>query len=59
MTGYPYGHTAAANPLSCAVGLAALEETLDRDLIGNAATGRRSICRTACFLSADEIPDGR
>ena len=37
MTGYPYGHTAAANPLSCAVGLAALEETLERDLIGNAA----------------------
>lgn len=36
MTGYPYGHTAAANPLSCAVGLAALEETLERDLIGNA-----------------------
>jgi len=36
MTGYPYGHTAAANPLTCAIGLAALEETLERDLIGNA-----------------------
>jgi adenosylmethionine-8-amino-7-oxononanoate aminotransferase len=36
MTGYPYGHTAAANPFSCAIGLAALEETLERDLIGNA-----------------------
>lgn len=34
--GFRHGHTAFGNPLACAVGLAVLEETLERDLIGNA-----------------------
>lgn len=55
MIGYPYGHTATANPLSCAIGLAALEETLERDLIGNAE-------RVGAYLQerlwalADQVP---
>ena len=36
--GFHYGHTHKGSPLGCAVGLAVLQETLDRDLIGNAAT---------------------
>lgn len=55
MTGYPYGHTAAANPLSCAVGLAALEETLERDLIGNAARVGAYLQERLKALS-DEVP---
>ena len=55
MTGYPYGHTAAANPLSCAVGLAALDETLERDLIGNAARVGAYL-QDRLFSLADESP---
>ena len=33
-----HGHTALGNPLACAVGLAVLDETLDRGLVANAAT---------------------
>ena len=55
MTGYPYGHTAAANPLSCAVGLAALEETLERDLIGNAERVGAYL-QDRLFSLADESP---
>ena len=36
-TGFNFGHTATANPIACAVGLAALEELETRDLISNAA----------------------
>jgi len=36
--GFMHGHTALGNPLACAVGLAVLEETLDRGLAANAAT---------------------
>jgi adenosylmethionine-8-amino-7-oxononanoate aminotransferase len=55
LTGYPYGHTAAANPLSCAIGLAALEETLERDLINNAETVGKYLQERLWALS-DEIP---
>ncbi|NQW12101.1 MAG: aspartate aminotransferase family protein [Alphaproteobacteria bacterium] len=34
--GFQHGHTAFGNPLACAVGLAVLEETLERGLIANA-----------------------
>ena len=36
-TGFNYGHTANANPLACATGVAVLEEIENRDLIANAA----------------------
>lgn len=36
--GFTHGHTAVGNPLSCAVGLAVLEETLERGLVEHAAT---------------------
>ncbi len=55
LTGYPYGHTAAANPLSCAIGLAALQETLERDLIGNAARVGAYLQQQLMGL-ADECP---
>ncbi|MBF9033515.1 aminotransferase class III-fold pyridoxal phosphate-dependent enzyme [Rhodobacterales bacterium HKCCE2091] len=35
--GFLHGHTYSANPLSCAVGEAVLDEVIDRDLMGNAA----------------------
>ncbi len=35
--GFAHGHTAVGNPLACAVGLAVLEETLERKLTENAA----------------------
>ena len=35
--GFAHGHTAMGNPLACAVGLAVLEETLERGLVGSAA----------------------
>ncbi len=35
--GFMHGHTALGNPLACAVGLAVLDETLDRGLVANAA----------------------
>ena len=34
--GFMHGHTYSANPLSCAVGLAVVQEMLDHDLIANA-----------------------
>lgn len=34
--GFMHGHTYASNPLSCAIGVAALQETLEHDLAGNA-----------------------
>lgn len=55
MTGYPYGHTAAANPLSCAIGLAVLEETLERDLIGNAAHVGRYL-KDRLWALAEDVP---
>ncbi len=55
ITGYPYGHTAAANPLSCAIGLAALEETLERDLVGNAERVGNYLQQQISAL-ADECP---
>ncbi|CAM9950236.1 unnamed protein product [Chrysoparadoxa australica] len=36
--GFQHGHTSFGNPLSCAVGLAVLEETLERGLVARAAT---------------------
>jgi len=35
--GFAHGHTYNANPLTCAVGRAVLEETIARDLVANAA----------------------
>jgi adenosylmethionine-8-amino-7-oxononanoate aminotransferase len=35
--GFNHGHTYFTNPLSCAVALAVVRETVERDLIGNAA----------------------
>jgi adenosylmethionine-8-amino-7-oxononanoate aminotransferase len=35
--GFIHGYTYAGNPLSCAAGLAVVEETLEQDLMGNAA----------------------
>lgn len=35
--GFQHGHTAFGNPLACAVGLAVLEETLERDLVSRSA----------------------
>jgi adenosylmethionine-8-amino-7-oxononanoate aminotransferase len=35
--GFMHGHTALASPLACAVGLAVLRETLERDLVSRAA----------------------
>lgn len=35
--GFAHGHTYSANPIACAVGRAVLAETLERDLVGNAA----------------------
>ncbi len=35
-TGFNYGHTANANPIACAVGIAAIEEMEARNLIANA-----------------------
>lgn len=55
MLGYPYGHTAAANPLSCAIGTAALEETIERDLIGNAERMGQYLTDRIWAL-ADECP---
>ncbi len=37
-SGFHYGHTYKGSPLGSAVGLAVLQETLDRNLIANAAT---------------------
>lgn len=37
LSGFNPSHTYNANPVSCAAGVAVLEETLERDLIGNAA----------------------
>lgn len=34
--GFLHGHTYSANPLSCAVGHAVMEQVVERDLIGNA-----------------------
>lgn len=34
--GFMHGHTALASPLACAVGLAVLQETLERDLVSRA-----------------------
>jgi len=34
--GFMHGYTYAANPLSCAIGVAAVRETLERDMAGNA-----------------------
>lgn len=34
--GFMHGHTAYANPLSCAIGHAVVREMIERDLIGNA-----------------------
>jgi adenosylmethionine-8-amino-7-oxononanoate aminotransferase len=40
--GFLHGHTYSANPLSCAVGLAVVQEMIDRNLMTNASTmGRR------------------
>jgi adenosylmethionine-8-amino-7-oxononanoate aminotransferase len=35
--GFLHGHTYSANPLSCAVGVAVVQEMIERDLMGNAA----------------------
>ncbi len=36
MGGFMHGHTYQSNPLSCACGVAAVSETIERDLTGNA-----------------------
>ncbi|HUI59233.1 MAG TPA: aminotransferase class III-fold pyridoxal phosphate-dependent enzyme, partial [Steroidobacteraceae bacterium] len=35
--GFAHGHTYAANPMSCAIGCAVVDEVIERDLIGNSA----------------------
>jgi adenosylmethionine-8-amino-7-oxononanoate aminotransferase len=35
--GFMHGHTYAANPLSCAIGNAVLQEMIDQEMMGNAA----------------------
>ncbi|MGD9743128.1 MAG: aspartate aminotransferase family protein [Dongiaceae bacterium] len=37
MTGFNPSHTYNANPIACAAGCAVIDETIERDLIGNAA----------------------
>lgn len=43
--GFNVSHTYSANPVACAAGVAVLEETVERDLIGNAE-------RTGAYLKA-------
>lgn len=43
--GFVHGHTYSANPLSCAIAHAALSETVDNDLMGNAARMGRLLKR--------------
>ncbi|HEX8733081.1 MAG TPA: aminotransferase class III-fold pyridoxal phosphate-dependent enzyme [Ktedonobacterales bacterium] len=43
--GFNYSHTYSANPVACAGGIAVLDETIERDLIGNAE-------RTGAYLKA-------
>jgi adenosylmethionine-8-amino-7-oxononanoate aminotransferase len=43
--GFNYSHTYSANPIACAGGIAVLDETIERDLIGNAE-------RTGAYLKA-------
>lgn len=54
--GFMHGHTALGNPLACAVGLAVLDETLERGLIGNAATqGARLRARLDALVERSPI----
>lgn len=53
--GFMHGHTYSANPLSCAIAHAALSETVDNDLMGNAARmGRLLKCRLQDLVSRHE-----
>ena len=53
--GFMHGHTALGNPLSCAVGLAVLEETLERGLIERAALLGAEL-KSRLRAMADRIP---
>ncbi len=46
------GHTYAGNPVACAVGLAAVSELLDRDLVGNARRMGERLCTGLEALAA-------
>ncbi len=51
--GFMHGHTAYANPLSCAVGHAVVSEMLERDLIGNAGRMGRLLRQHLAAVQAD------
>ena len=53
--GFMHGHTALGNPLSCAVGLAVLEETLERGLIERAALLGAEL-KTRLWAMAERYP---
>ena len=54
--GFQHGHTAFGNPLACAVGLAVLDETLDRGLIDRAAVlGERLRARLEAIADTSSI----
>ncbi len=52
--GFHFGHTHKAHPLACAVGLAVLEETLDRGLIERASE-LGAVLRSSLHKLKDEI----
>lgn len=52
--GFVHGHTYAANPQSCAIACAVLDEVVDHDLVGNAAT-MGAYLRTRLLALQDRI----
>lgn len=50
--GFNHGHTYFTNPLSCAVAHAVVRETVERDLIGNAARMGERLCERLRSIAA-------